>query len=218
MPETEEENSIASVDVGVALFAAVLAIFAMIEFVAPTVEPQPELPTIGLVEETLSAIPSSWAAVQPRTVMTLVHEEELTVLDMGHIAAAASDLNLRLINHPTANMRFNDGRGTDPVKTELTLTFDINDVPKPWIRWHAALDGGVTCDELTAGLSTRAGGMVTLIVTAAPETNVATSLGLMSACELPFRTIMLPAPEIDGRVVLTLGLSRALFAMEMMLR
>lgn len=219
MPDSEGHNGLASVDVGVALLAAVLAIFAMIEFAPPTPAPQHDLPTIGALEETVPAIPPGWAAVQPRTVLTLLYGTELTVLDMGHIAASASDLSLRLVDHPTANMRFNEGRRNGPVKTELTLTFDIRSVPASWVRWRRKLDPSASCEELRLGLlGSRAGGVVSLIVVAAHETDVGAAMGLMSACGLQTRISLLPEPKAEGRVVLTVGVSQGVFALEIMLR
>lgn len=63
-------DSVASIDVAVAFFAAVLAVFAMIEFTRPTAPQQPELPTIGPAVPTVTVTPpwlvSSTAAYRVR--------------------------------------------------------------------------------------------------------------------------------------------------------
>lgn len=90
-PDANALEDLASIDLSVAFFCAVLMLFVFVEFNLNAIEAEQPDNSLGQLNPTFSAEPSSWRAAIPSGELALQLKDKLLVLDAAYLATGASN-------------------------------------------------------------------------------------------------------------------------------
>lgn len=209
--EDETSDDLASLDLSVAFFSAVLMLFVFVDFNLNTTQVEPPDESLGQLSPTLHAPPGSWRAATPSGEIAVQMGEALYVLDAAHLALGAAD-PLNDISSDQAWVSFPrmDGFAPNGLHVDISLTPDAPRTQMVRAAYDLA-DPEVPCPSAPAY-----GPLIVYVAEASADLGPLLRVG--SACALPLR--IEPAPFAnDARTVrLQLVRSAAMFDGESLFR
>lgn len=191
----ENQDDIALIDLAVAFFAAVVVIFAFVEFnVSDVPESKPQA-SIGQEESWMAAQPATWQPVNQRGGFGYYDGEALVILDMVGLGAGVVD-PLESYVDPVNGLTWFPGSAEAPNAFRVAVRFHPETHPVAWRRGEI-LDPGVQiegeCLDFPAALLT--------VFVPNEVVDLAPLAGLATRCQLRMRYEFITAPRSEDRPV-----------------
>jgi hypothetical protein len=141
-----ETEDFASIDVAVTFFAAVLMLFALIQFNFTDNPPEERKASVGQSVETLTAIAPAWQTVATRSGVAIHEGDHLHILDMSQISIGVADRGKESQGSDGWTTWSQAGMAATPPNAFLLEIYTALASPPPtWIRHGFALGGDADC-------------------------------------------------------------------------
>lgn len=208
-----ETDDFASIDVAVTFFAAVLMLFALIQFNFTDNPPEEPRASVGQSIETVTAIAPAWQTVSTRSGAAIHGGDRLHILDMSKISAGVADRGVGSQGSEGWTTWSQAGMtATPPNAFLLEIYTALSSPPSAWIKHSLTLDGGTDCpDGLRPSL---------IVFIPANDADLSPLLDLSERCGIDARLEFLAAGT-DAEMIATplrVGLSSAAYRRERMFR
>ncbi len=208
-----ELEDFASIDVAVTFFAAMLMLFALIQFNFtdnPLEEPRA---SVGQSIETRTAIAPAWQTVATRSGVAIHDGERLHILDMSQVSAGVADRSAASQGSEGWTTWSQAGASAGPPNAFiLEIYMALSSPPAAWIKHSFALGEEAACPE---GLRPSL-----VVFIPADDAELAPLLDLADRCGVDVRLEFL-RPDTDMERIATplrVGLSPAAYRRERMFR
>lgn len=208
-----ETEDFASIDVAVTFFAAVLMLFALIQFDFTDRPPEDPKASIGQTVESVTAIAHAWQTVPLRSGVAILVDERLIVLDMSQVSIGVANQSEASAGSDGWTTWSSSGMAATPPNAFLLEIYTaLSEPPAAWIKHDIDLGTEFDCpDTLRPSM---------VVFAKAGEAALSPALAFSSRCGTDARFEFLDAETDPVRIAtpLRIGLSPTAYRRERMFR
>lgn len=209
-----ESDDTASVDLSVALFAAVLAMVAFVAFAITRTLPTPPTETINQLRASVDVTPPGWRGVPLRGQFAFYSEAHFVLLDLTDIALSAIDPRHHGVDEDTDFSILDAGRAPSPRVFSLRIVINASAPPEAWVRFSTFLESDLTqnCpDEINRDRPL-------FVYVPRDEADIGPLLRYLAACRMTANLRPIPPKNTDGTTSMRLELNAGSFTIEALFR
>lgn len=208
-----EEDDFASIDIAVTFFAAVLMLFALIQFNFTDHAPKEPKASVGQTYQSAETIVPAWQTVPLRSGVALLRDDRLTILDMAQLSLGVADLDEASQGSSGWTLWSRAGMAATPPNAFLLEIYTaFSSPPEAWVAHDLTLTGDVPCpDDLRPSL---------VVFVLADAAALSPALAFSERCGTDLRFEYLDSETDPNRIAtpIRIGLSPAAYSRERMFR